>query len=240
MTPLRELIRRLPPGVEFLVVVCGAFGMPIFSSILSLGAGGGAAPTGGGRGVVFNDAVLIGIVVFELAQAAFLVWFLHVRGWTLEKVGLHISWRGTGIGWLLLLGTYVVAMVAQHLASLALPAQMQAGLERYPVSDPDVNMQLVFIASTVNGMFEELFVAGYIITALRDTRGVWTAINVSTVVRLLYHLYQGPIGVVTIVPMGLLYGFVYARTRQLWPLMFAHVLIDIIGLSQLGRWLEGL
>jgi hypothetical protein len=31
---------------------------------------------------------------------------------------------------------------------------------------------------------------------------------------------------------------VYARTRQLWPLIFAHVLIDIIGLSALGRWLE--
>ena len=238
MTPLRELIRRLPPGVEFLVVVCGAFGMPIFSSILSLGAGAGAAPPGAG-GLVFNDAVLIGIVVFEVVQAAFLIWFLHVRGWTLEKIGLRITWRGTGMGWLLLLGTYVVAMVAQHLASMALPAQMQAGVERYPVSDPDVNMQLVFIASTVNGMFEEIFVAGYIITALREARGVWTAINVSTVVRLLYHLYQGPIGVVTIVPMGLLYGFVYARTRQLWPLMFAHVLIDIIGLSQLGRWLEG-
>ncbi|HKU91028.1 MAG TPA: CPBP family intramembrane glutamic endopeptidase [Steroidobacteraceae bacterium] len=238
MTPLHELIRRLPPGVEFLVVVCGAFGMPIISSILSLSSGGAAAPAGGG-GMVFNDAVLIGLVVFELVQAAFLVWFLHVRGWTLEKAGLRITWRGTGLGWLLLLGTYVVAMVAQHLASMALPAQMQAGVERYPVSDPNVNMQLVFIASTVNGMFEEMFVAGYIITALREARGVWTAINVSTVVRLLYHLYQGPIGVVTIVPMGLLYGFVYARTRQLWPLMFAHVLIDIIGLSQLGRWLEG-
>ena len=67
-----------------------------------------------------------------------------------------------------------------------------------------------------------------------------TAVNVSTVVRLLYHVYQGPIGVITIVPMGLLFGFVYARTRQLWPLIFAHVLIDIIGLSALGRALENL
>lgn len=238
MTPLHELIRRLPPGVEFLIVICGAFGMPIISSILSLSSGGAAAPPGGGA-LVFNDAVLIGLVVFELVQAAFLVWFLHVRGWTLEKVGLRMTWRGTGLGWLLMLGTYVVVMGAQHLAAFALPAQMQAGIERYPVSDPNVNMQLVFIASTVNGMFEEMFVAGYIITALREARGAWTAINVSTVVRLLYHLYQGPVGVVTIIPMGLLYGFVYARTRQLWPLMFAHVLIDLIGLSQLGRWLEG-
>lgn len=242
MTPLRELIRRLPPGVEFLVVVCGAFGMPIFSSIMSLGGEGAAAPAAGGAGgpVVFDDAVLVGIVVFELVQAAFLIWFLHVRGWTLEKVGLHFSWRGTGMGWLLLLATYVVAMAAQYLAELAFPAQMQAGAQRYPTADPDVNMQLVFIVSTVNGIFEELFVAGYIITALREARGVWIAINVSTVVRLLYHLYQGPVGIVTIVPMGMLYGYVYARTRQLWPLILAHVLIDIIGLSQLGRMLEDL
>jgi len=57
------------------------------------------------------------------------------------------------------------------------------------------------------------------------------AINVSTVVRMLYHLYQGPIGIITIVPMGLLYGYTYVRTRQLWPLIVAHVLVDIIGLS---------
>jgi membrane protease YdiL (CAAX protease family) len=35
----------------------------------------------------------------------------------------------------------------------------------------------------------------------------------------------------------LLYGYVYARTRQIWPLIFAHVLIDIIGLSAIGGWL---
>jgi len=99
-------------------------------------------------------------------------------------------------------------------------------------------MQLVFLTSTVNGIFEELFVAGYIITVLRERRGVWTAINVSTVVRVLYHLYQGPIGLLIILPMGLLFGYAYARTRQLWPLIFAHVLIDIIGLSALGRALE--
>jgi membrane protease YdiL (CAAX protease family) len=31
--------------------------------------------------------------------------------------------------------------------------------------------------------------------------------------------------------MGLLYGYVYSRTRQLWPLVVAHVLVDIIGLT---------
>ena len=82
--------------------------------------------------------------------------------------------------------------------------------------------------------------AGYIITALTQTRGMWTAINVSTGMRMLYHLYQGPTGILISVPMGLLFGYAYARTRMLWPLIFAHVLIDIIGLSHLGRLLEDL
>jgi len=51
------------------------------------------------------------------------------------------------------------------------------------------------------------------------------------VVRLLYHLYQGPIGVLTAVPMGLLYGYIYSRTRQLWPMIVAHVLLIIVSLS---------
>jgi len=235
VNPLHQLIRRLPPGVEFLVVVSFAFGLPIFASIMSLGADSTAA-TGGA--LVFNNAALLNILVFELLQSAFLIWFLRVRGWTLEKIGLSIAWRGAGLGWLLLLGTYLLSMGVQYLAQLALPVAMHAAAQRYPTPDPNLSMQMVFLVSTVNGIFEELFVAGYVITALRERRGMWAAINVSTVVRLLYHLYQGPIGVLTIVPMGLLYGYVYARTRQLWPLIFAHVLIDIIGLSTLGRLLE--
>lgn len=237
MNPLHELIRRLPAGVEFLVVVSLAFGLPIFSSIMSLGPAGGTGVATGGA-LVFDNAALLSILVFELIQSAFLVWFLHVRGWTLAKVGLAISWRGTGVGWLLALGTYVLAMGAQFLAQAMAPGVMEGAVQRYPTADPQLSMQLVFLTSTVNGIFEELFVTGYIITVLAATRGMWVAINVSTVVRLLYHLYQGPVGVITIVPMGLLYGYVYARTRQLWPLIFAHVLIDIVALSSVGRMLE--
>jgi membrane protease YdiL (CAAX protease family) len=91
-------------------------------------------------------------------------------------------------------------------------------------------MELVFVASAVNGVFEEVFVAGYAITALQQARSMWTAINVSTAVRVMYHLYQGPVAFLTIAPMGLLFGYVYARTRQLWPLIVAHVLLDIVGL----------
>jgi membrane protease YdiL (CAAX protease family) len=237
VNPLHERIRRLPAGVEFLVVVSWAFGLPIFTSIMALGTRGETGAATGGA-LVFNNLALLNILVLELVQSVFLVWFLHVRGWTLEKVGLSFTWRGTGFGWLLLVGTYALVMGAQALAQWLMPAQVQVAVQQYPAADPHVSMQLVFLTSTVNGIFEELFVAGYIITALRESRGTWVAINVSTVVRLLYHLYQGPMAVITIIPLGMLFGFVYARTRQLWPLIMAHVLIDIVGLSSLGRLLE--
>jgi membrane protease YdiL (CAAX protease family) len=51
---------------------------------------------------------------------------------------------------------------------------------------------------------------------------------------LLCHLYQGPVGIVSIVPLGILYGYAYSRTRMLWPLILAHIVIDLIGLTVSG------
>jgi len=224
VNPLEDAIRRLPVGVEFLVVVTWAFGLPIFASIMALGAPGSSAP-------VFNNAELLGTLIFEVIQLGFLSWFLRIRGWTLEKFGLSFSWRGTAVGVVLLGVTYALVLGAQEAAQFIFNYDLEAAAARAPKVDPSLSMQLVFLVSVINGIFEELFVAGYIITSLTARRGMWTAINVSVVVRLLYHLYQGPIGILTVVPMGLLYGYAYARTRRLWPLMVAHVLLDMVALS---------
>lgn len=225
MNPLHELIRRLPARVEFLVVITWAFGLPIFASILSIGAD--AASMQG----AYDDAGLTGVLIMELAQSIFLIWFLRIRGWTLEKLGLNVTLRGTAYGVALLVVTYALLMGVQTLAAWLLPIDMQAAAARYPTPAADISMSLVFTVSVVNGIFEEVFVAGYVISALTPVRGMWTAINVSTCIRLLYHLYQGPIGILSVVPVGLLFGYTYARTRLLWPLILAHIVIDIIGLS---------
>lgn len=225
MNPLRERIRELSPGVEFLVVITWAFGLSIIGSILSLRV----APTG----PVFSNEALIGGTVQALAVAVLLAWFLRVRGWTLERIGFEVTLRGTlwGIG--LLAGIYGLTLAVQAIAR-AVGLDLDAAVARFPTAST-LNMQVVFVASVVNGAYEEVFVAGYVITLLSAARGPWTAINVSTGLRVLYHLYQGPLGVLTIVPMGLMFGYVYVRTRKLWPLIVAHVLMDVIGLTLASR-----
>jgi uncharacterized protein len=225
MNPLHELIRRLTPGVEFLIVITWAFGQAIFASILSIGD---AEILNSQE--YFNDAGLISLMLFEALQMLFLGWFLKVRGWTLEKLGLQITWRGTVMG-LVLLGILIGNdLLITWLVEL-LPADMRAAITLYPRPAAELNMSLVFLASVVNGVFEEVFVAGYVIAVLTPVRGMWTAINVSTGIRLLYHLYLGPVAFLVVVPTGLLFGYVFARTRALWPLILAHILIDILALT---------
>ena len=225
MNPLHEQIRALPAGIEFLIVVSWAFGLPIFHSILSIGDADLPA-------VEFTNAGLIAILIVEMLQSLFLIWFLRIRGWTLEKLGLGVTLRGTLYGIGLIIVVYATLRGVQQLGQSILPGEFAAAAARYPAASPNLSMHLVFLVSTVNGIFEEVFVAGYIITALTSVRGMWTGINVSTGIRLLYHLYQGPLGILSVVPVGLLFGYVYARTRQLWPLILAHIVIDIISLLQ--------
>lgn len=226
MERLREMIRQLPVGIEFLIVVSWAFGQFIFVSIMSIGAPAQQA---------YTNHALLSVLIGELMQFAFLIWFLRVRGWTLEKFGLHFTLRGTGGGLLLAGASFGLFIVAQIVGGWVLPIDLKAAEELYPKTAKDLDMQLVFVTSVVNGAYEELFVAGYIIAVLTPIRGMWTAINVSTGIRLLYHLYQGPIGVITIVPLGIVYGYIFARTRQLWPLIVAHIVIDVVGLSLATR-----
>jgi uncharacterized protein len=224
MNPLHEMIRKLPARVEFLVVITWAFGLAIFASILWIGMSPQDASG------LYDNSGLVGDLIFELVQSLFLIWFLRIRGWTLEKLGLNVTLRGTLLGVALLAFMYGLWLGVQYLAGWLMPEQLQAAQARYPTAAPDLSMSLVFVASVVNGIFEEVFVAGYVIAAMGPVRGMWAAINVSTGIRLLYHLYQGPLGVLSIVPMGLVFGYTFARTRLLWALIFAHIVMDILAL----------
>jgi membrane protease YdiL (CAAX protease family) len=224
MNPLIERIRRLPPGVEFLVVVTWAFGLTIFSSILAMGIGPDA--------VAQTNQALVGGLMQMIAITIVLGWFLKARGWTLEKLGLALTAGGTRWGVMLLAVSLLLYFVVQFVALYSFEINIETATDRFPALE-SASPAYVFLAAVVSAVFEELFVAGYVITALSATRGPWTAVNVSTGLRVLYHLHQGPLGVLTIVPLGLLFGWVYVRTRQLWPLIAAHVLLDVVWLAVL-------
>lgn len=88
---------------------------------------------------------------------------------------------------------------------------------------------VLVLAAVQNAVLEEVVMIGYLYT--RWLRAGWSlpaVMAVSALVRGSYHLYQGFGGFVGNVVMGLVFGWVYTRTRRVAPLVVAHSLLDIV------------
>ena len=57
------------------------------------------------------------------------------------------------------------------------------------------------------------------------------AFNVSLALRVPSHLYQGPLGVIPIAVMAIVFTLVYVKMGRLWPVIVAHGLLDFVGLA---------
>ncbi|HEX9122850.1 MAG TPA: CPBP family intramembrane glutamic endopeptidase [Actinomycetota bacterium] len=105
------------------------------------------------------------------------------------------------------------------------------GVNRFVVPVPPGHwwtVPVLFMSAIQAAMVEEVIVAGYLITRLQQLRLTpVAAIGASALLRGTYHLYQGWGGFAGNFAMGLLFGFVFVRTRRAWPLVVAHLLLDL-------------
>ena len=219
---MQKWVRTLSPASEFAVVIVGAFGYFIFTSYVAHLQR---------SSYNLSDADLEYLIVHELIVGATLAIFLFARGWSLKRIGLAPTLKDTGVGFLLVAANLMVwgtiwIVVAGFSQSTAQAAKEVATIP----AAPGTTFWIVALASFVNGTFEEMFVCGYVITALKDRSTPWTAINISVGITLLYHLYQGPIGMMFVVLTSVSFGYWYAQTGRLWPPILAHAVIDFLAL----------
>lgn len=88
---------------------------------------------------------------------------------------------------------------------------------------------VLVLAAAQNAVLEEVVMIGYLFT--RWSQAGWgrtKVIVVSALIRGSYHLYQGLGGFVGNVIMGLVFGWLYTRTRRVMPLVVAHTILDVV------------
>ena len=88
---------------------------------------------------------------------------------------------------------------------------------------------VLVLAAAQNAVLEEVVMVGYLFTRWRQVG--WSSplvISLSAAIRGAYHLYQGFGGFVGNAAMGLLFGWVYTRTRRVGPLVVAHTMLDVV------------
>ena len=165
---------------------------------------------------VDQDAIWSGIF-FEAVILAIVLPVLRLRGWTWARLGL--SWRQRDL--VAGLGIAIALTVVFQLLDLA------AGGGQDPISiAPHLDPLQVLAFSLLNAFFEEVLLIGYIVGLAgergRMVDGIWSTVAI----RFLCHVYQGIWVAFEVAGMGVAFGYVYARTRRLWPLIIAHAAYD--------------
>lgn len=212
--------RPSPTTGEACLVVAICFGWFIFTSMHAVAKG---FPTSGS----FSDGALAYIMAIECFFGAIALTFLHFHGYSLEELLPSPTLRGC------LSGTLLAAMVfiVWGLMSKAFFANQ---LETQPITAITAaakpSLAYAIAGSMLNGLYEETFLLGYLVRGF-ETAGASFALGLSLLVRVLYHLYQGPFGAVSVLVCGFVISYFYWRTRVLWPAVFAHTLIDAWALT---------
>jgi len=224
---MKERILKLSDGTEVILVLLIAFGMFLPANLAAL-----VSPEllTHRNSPPISNSHLQGLVLYEVVILMVLATFLRARGWTLARLGVQPTVRDTVYGVGVCVGYYLFYWILMMTLVTVWPTFARLAMSTHLVA-ADLQWPTVVAASTVNPVFEEVLVCGYVITALKDRVGITTAVNVSAGIRVFYHLYQGAVGVVGIAPLALLFAYGFARTGRLWPLIVAHALTDFAGLA---------
>jgi membrane protease YdiL (CAAX protease family) len=86
---------------------------------------------------------------------------------------------------------------------------------------------ILLLSALRAGIQEEVIVLGYLFERLQQLGwGRWRIIVAAAVFRGSYHLYQGFGAFVGNVLMGMLFGYLYSRSKRVLPFVIAHFVID--------------
>jgi membrane protease YdiL (CAAX protease family) len=223
MRSIEDRVRALSQRAEFFLVITISFGYFIATSLSVL-------LKGARRLELTAPGTLIGIAT-EILILLVVGWILRVRGRQLTQLTGRPTAPSILAGFPLFFGYYCLYGVASLTIATLFPKLMNFPAVRVVPSAPAL---LLLAMIVLNSLFEELLVTGYVVTALSD-QGAALAITASTLLRFLYHLYQGPIAAFSILPLGLLFAAVFWKWRDLWPLMTAHTLANVIALLLYSR-----
>jgi membrane protease YdiL (CAAX protease family) len=208
----------MPSPGEAGLLVAIAFGWFIMSSVFAVMNGFRVDSNG------FSDSGLLGLIAVEVVFGAIALAFLHSRGYQLRELMPSPNWSGCLWGVLVFAAAAIACSV---IARFFTPDELAVQPLGQMVANAHPSLQVVLALAALNGVYEETFLLGYLVRGFQEA-GASFALGLSTLVRLLCHLYQGPVGALSVAVFGLVLSAVYWRTRQLWPAVVAHALADVV------------
>ena len=215
---MKSLIKKLPPFVEFFIVIFITLGNLIISSTSAI-----ISHISTDRALNLNFQQFSGLLTYEILTLCLVFVFLKARGWKIKDFNLDISLNLIGAGVVIFAIDYILVQIIATIL-------IRLNIIIYPQLTCSLSFLEILAVSIINPVFEEIIVIGYVFKALEKKYRGWLIIIISTLIRLSYHTYQGSIIIAGILPMGILFGLFYWRSKKLFPLIIAHGLLDFVPL----------
>jgi uncharacterized protein len=188
-------------------------------------------------------------IFFALVPVMLVIYFLSDQrqatsgdgaspGSAFQKLGFNFARPGQdllqGLGLAALIGIPSLGLYAAGRALGITTAIIPSALDAYWWTVP-----VLILSAMRHAVVEEVIVVGYLLN--RFGKFGWSvplSILVSSLLRGSYHLYQGFGPFIGNAVMGVVFAWVYTKTRRVMPLVVAHALLDIVafvGFSLFGK-----
>ena len=187
-------------------------------------------------------------IIFALVPVLLVIYFLTEHrqsasgapqgGSAFRKLGFDFARPGRdllqGLGLAALIGIPSLGLYAAGRALGITTAIIPSALDSYWWTVP-----VLILSAVRHAVVEEVIVVGYLLD--RFGKFGWSmplAIFASSMLRGSYHLYQGFGPFIGNAIMGVVFAWLYTKTRRVMPLVVAHALLDIVafvGFSLFGK-----
>lgn len=216
---LKSFIRNRSAPTEFCFMVLLWIGATLITRIVILVKGvHSSLPSLAAKPLAIPNRAGLDGAAHALIVLTVALWIGRIRGWSFKSFGLRPTWSWTAAGIFLFFVCGRIYHYNRILLNWIFPTPP-------PVAhySSELALPVIVLIVVVNPIFEESFWEGYLFHTLQRY-GMWVTVLTSALLRTLCHAHLGMNAIGAILPMGLIYGLIYWRWRQLWPLIVAHAL----------------
>ncbi len=217
---MRKFILSLSLKTELLLVLILGFGWFIVSSNLNL------------LYHLFNDSHnwiyglssshFIYTSAYEVISFSIIVFILFKRNYRFSDFDFEFSFKLLGVAIIL----FLIVKYTYGSIFLILKHFIKTDTLNYLKFKYSAGTVSVISVLVINSFYEEFLLNGYLFKILANYKSKFI-ILLSVGLRMSYHTYQGWIGLVSVLVIGIVFSLYYFKYAKLWPIIIAHGLINL-------------
>jgi membrane protease YdiL (CAAX protease family) len=175
------------------------------------------------------------LIAEQSAILALLLVFLSWRGWTPADFKIKPGWWST-LHALPLLAANLVVLIVGTIIILRWNISHPSHIATIPYLHTNIthlSWSVVVPLQVMNALIEEVICMSYAFNQFAAKCGPLVALGLMLLLRISYHTWKRPAYLCITVIGFSMYGLLYWRTRNVWPLILAHVCFDtLLSISQ--------